>query len=74
MATLLTITDILGFPPFNVFLCDETQTTCVYIAQINYSDVPYQFEPPLLLGSYTTFVVKVIDNISCVIISDTVSI
>lgn len=74
MATVITIDNILGFQPFNVFLCDDTQTTCVFIAQINYADIPYQFEPPLLLSSYTSFVVKVIDNIPCEIISNTVSI
>lgn len=73
MATVITIQDILGVEPYNVFLCDDTQSLCIYVAQINNADIPYQFEAPLLLQSYTTFTVKIVDSRPCEFLSSVIS-
>lgn len=70
MPTLITINAITGTSPYYVYLCDSTQTTCVYITSITSSQIPYSFEPPLLMQSYENYVVRVIDSNPCEIISD----
>ena len=73
MANIIRINDITGVEPYNIFLCDEVLSLCVYVTPINNSDIPYEFEPPSLLQSNTSYVVKVIDSRPCEIISNTVS-
>jgi len=65
MPTDITINDITGSTPFDVYLCDNPITTCFYVDTI--SSLPYTFEVPSILSSQTEFNLKVIDNNDCII-------
>ena len=69
MPTQITINSITGVEPYYVYLCDQTQTTCVFITSITNADIPYSFQPPTIMDSYGVYVVRVIDSNPCIIIS-----
>lgn len=70
MPSLITIYSVYGYEPYDLFLCDETKELCVFVGQITDNDIPYQFEPPIILKDYTSFVVKIIDSRPCEINSN----
>lgn len=65
MSTQITITNISGVPPFNVYLCDNPITLSIYIDTISTSMFPYNVVIPPIWNNLTSFNVKVIDNINC---------
>jgi hypothetical protein len=67
MPTFITINNITGSTPFDVYTCDSTYTTCVYISTITSSNIPYQFQLPFIQEGMTPIGVKVIDNNGCII-------
>jgi hypothetical protein len=67
MPTDITINDITGQTPYDVYLCDNPLTTCIYINTITDGDIPYTFEVPVIMESQTTFTLKVIDDNECVV-------
>jgi hypothetical protein len=67
MPTKITISELSGSSPFNVYTCDNSLTTCIYISTINFGDIPYEFDLPFILEGMSSFTVKVIDNNNCVI-------
>lgn len=67
MGTNITITSITGISPYDVYVCDTSYTTCIYVSTINSGDLPYSFMIPSIFSSFTNFVVKVIDDNDCVI-------
>lgn len=67
MSTNITINNITGASPFDIYLCDDPITICVYIDTIN--SVPYSFVIPSVMGSQLSFNLKVIDNNSCEVIT-----
>jgi hypothetical protein len=67
MDTNITITSITGITPYDVYVCDTSYTTCIYVSTINSGDLPYSFMIPSIFSSFTDFVVKVIDDNDCVI-------
>ena len=67
MDTNITITSITGITPYDVYVCDTSYTTCIYVSTINSGDLPYSFMIPSIFFSFTDFVVKVIDDNDCVI-------
>lgn len=67
MSTTITINDITGATPFDVYLCDNPTTICIYIDTIN--SVPYTFNVPPVMESQVTFNLKIIDNNDCVVIT-----
>jgi len=64
MPKIITITDITGSTPFNVSLCDNPVTICVYIDTV--STLPYSFEVPTLLINQDDFNLKVEDDNGCI--------
>jgi hypothetical protein len=64
MSTSITINGITGTSPYNITLCDTdpVSPTCVWIAQITSSDLPYTFTPPISLQYTTSFLVKIVDS------------
>jgi len=62
MPTTITV-NITGVTPYQVYLCDEPITTCVYIGQTSTS--PYVFDVPFPLDEQVSYNVKVIDNQGC---------
>lgn len=72
MSTSITINAITGTSPYNITLCDTdpVSPTCVWIAQITSSDLPYTFTPPISLQYTTSFLVKIVDSgFPCTIIT-----
>ena len=56
MPTNVTITNLTGSSPYNVWVCDTTLTTCIYVS--TFSTVPYTFEVPYVYSSLTDFITK----------------
>ena len=66
MPTTITINNITGSSPFNIYLCDSTNVTCVYINTIPSSSLPYNFEVPSVLSSLSSFNLKIVDIAGCI--------
>ena len=66
MPTTITINNITGSSPFNIYLCDSTNVTCIYINQIPSSSLPYNFEVPSVLSSLSSFNLKIVDSAGCI--------
>ena len=73
MPTDITINNISGSTPFDVYVCDTGYTSCIYVSTISSGDFPYTFEIPQVYSSLTDFIVKVVDNNDCVV-TDTVTV
>jgi hypothetical protein len=67
MSTTITINDITGATPYDVYLCDYPTTICVYIDTIN--SAPHSFDVPPIMESQTSFNLKIIDNNGCEVIT-----
>jgi hypothetical protein len=64
MPTTVTITNLTGSSPYDVWVCDTTLTTCVYVS--TFTSIPYTFDVPYIYSSLTEFVVKIVDNNDCI--------
>jgi hypothetical protein len=73
MPTDITINNISGTTPFDVYVCDTGYTSCVYVSTITSGELPYTFEIPPVYSSLTDFIVKVVDDNDCVV-TDTVTV
>jgi hypothetical protein len=67
MPTDITISNISGSSPFDVYVCDTGYTACIYISTINSGDLPYIFEIPPVYSSLSNFIVKVTDDNNCTV-------
>jgi hypothetical protein len=63
MITSITVNNITGASPYNIYLCDYPETTCVFIATV--SSLPYTFTIPPSMSTYEIFELKVIDDNGC---------
>lgn len=63
MSTFITINNITGSSPFEIYLCDNPITVCNYIDTV--TTLPYTFEVPSSMSALTTFNLQVIDNTGC---------
>lgn len=63
MPTQITINTLTGSQPFDVYLCDDPVTFCVYIDTITSS--PYAFNVPSLLDGMSSYNLKIVDNNGC---------
>jgi hypothetical protein len=61
----ITINDITGQTPYDVYICDTGSTTCVYVSTINVGDLPYTFEVPLFFTNLDRFNLRIIDDNDC---------
>jgi hypothetical protein len=59
----ITINNITGSSPYDIYICDDPVTTCIYVNTIN--SLPYQFEVPPIMSTNTIFNLKVVDNNGC---------
>ena len=59
----ITINNITGSSPYDIYICDDPVTTCIYVDTI--SLLPYQFEVPAIMSTNTIFNLKVVDNNGC---------
>jgi hypothetical protein len=65
MPTNININNISGATPFNVYLCDQENISCIYIETIPSSSLPYNFQVPIIMEGQTSFNLKVVDNNGC---------
>jgi hypothetical protein len=70
MPTTITINDVTGLTPFDIYLCDDPLTTCVYVD--TYSGGTYSFDVPLIIDGQLSYNIKVVDSNNCEIISNLV--
>jgi len=59
----VTVNTIVGAAPYDIYLCDNPVTICIYIDTVN--AVPYVFQVPTILSSQVSFNLKVVDNNGC---------
>ena len=72
MAVQVTINDISGATPYNIYICQNTGTGCFYISTITDSDLPYIFNIPQPYDTSSSYMLKVIDSNNCIISGTTV--
>lgn len=68
MPTTITINDITGTTPFDIYLCDDPLTTCVYVDTI--TGTTYSFDVPSIMDGQLSYNLKVVDDNDCVIINN----
>lgn len=68
MPTNITINNITGASPFNIYLCDQILSTCIYVNTV--SVFPYSFDVPIILDGQASYNLKTIDNNGCEIINN----
>lgn len=59
----VTINDITGQTPYDVYICDSGATTCIYVDTI--ISIPYSFDVPQSFSNLSSYGVKIIDNNNC---------
>ena len=64
MPAKITINDITGTTPFDIYVCDNPITTCIYIDTI--STLPFEFNIPSIMENQDDYNLKVIDNDNCI--------
>jgi hypothetical protein len=68
MPTQITIYEITGSSPYNVYTCDTGFTTCVYVdTVVSFTDIPYSFYIPVIMEQMPSWGIKVVDNNNCII-------
>lgn len=61
----ITINNITGASPYDVYLCDNgTPPFCVYISTIT-PPLPYNFIVPEILSTMSSFKLKIVDDDGC---------
>jgi hypothetical protein len=65
MAIQVTINNIVGQPPYDIYICQTGGTSCFYMTTIN--STPYSFDIPAPYNTSSAYMLKVIDNNGCVI-------
>jgi hypothetical protein len=68
MPTEVTINTLTGLADFNVYICDDPITTCVWVDQI--PSAPYQFTIPSILDGQPSYNLKIVDSNGCEIIEN----
>ena len=61
----ITVTNFTGLAPFNVYLCDISFSSCIWMASGNTPPVSFTVPPPYDVN--TSFGVRIIDSNNCVI-------
>jgi len=66
MPKSVTINYISGTSPFDIYICNDPISTCVYIDTI--TTTPYTFTIPSLLESLSSYNLKIVDDNNCQVI------
>lgn len=72
MAVQVTINDITGSTPYQVYICQPGNTGCFYISEITDGDLPYVFDIPAPYNNAESYLLKIIDNFGCIISGTTI--
>lgn len=65
MAIKVTISNITGATPFDIYICQPNGTSCFYIDTITSSELPYVFDIPTPYDTGTEYMLKAVDNNNC---------
>ena len=65
MPNEITITNITGSTPFDVYVCDITNTLCVFITGLTSCPPSYTFTVPSPLDTSGSLLIKIVDSDSC---------
>ena len=65
MPVSVTVSDIVGSPPFEIYLCISGTSSCFYIDYIQNVQLPYVFTVPTPLQTFPSFCLRVVDNDGC---------
>lgn len=65
MPVSVTVSSVVGSPPYEIYLCLSGVTPCFYIDYIQSSELPYVFTVPTPLQNFRNFCLKVVDNDGC---------
>ena len=68
MSIQITINEITGSSPYNIYLCNDPVTFCSYIDTISGSSLPYTFDVPFYLEGLVDFNLKIVTNDGCQIL------
>jgi hypothetical protein len=71
MPVTITVNTLNGVNPFDLYLCDNPISVCIYIDTI--TSVPYQFDVPQILEYLGDYNLKVIDDNGCEAITNLVT-
>ena len=63
MPNVIQVSNPIGTPPFNVYVCDVTNTYCYYATTFNSGTIT--FDAPVPLDNTSPILIKVIDNTGC---------
>jgi hypothetical protein len=67
MPTTITINNISGTTPYDIYVCDSSEITCIYIETINTGNLPTNINVPSVMEGQSSYVLKIIDNNNCVV-------
>jgi hypothetical protein len=67
MPTTITVSDITGSTPFDVYICLSGGSPCYYITSVDGSSLPYDFTVPSPIEMFSYYCMKVVDADGCII-------
>ena len=67
MPTFITLNDITGSTPYDIYLCLSGGTPCYYIDTIESTELPFNFTVPTPISNYSYYCMRIIDNDGCII-------
>lgn len=56
-----------GTEPYNIYICQPDNTSCFYIATIEDTNLPYEFDIPEPYDNSPAYLLKMIDTKGCII-------
>lgn len=71
MPTTITVSNITGSTPFDIYLCITGGTPCYFISRINSGDLPYSFSVPTPIQDLPGYDLRVTDSVGCIITGTT---
>ena len=67
MPTTITLSNITGSTPFDVYICLSGGSPCYYITSIGGGSLPYNFTVPTPIENFNYYCMKVVDADGCII-------
>lgn len=61
MTIQVTISSIVGTPPYNIYVCQVDGSNCFYIDRINSEQLPYIFDIPEPYNNSESYLIKAVD-------------
>ena len=67
MPTTITVNNITGSTPFDVYLCLSGGSPCYYVKSIGSGELPYNLSVPKPIQDFSYYCLKVVDANGCII-------